>query len=108
VSFTTFLTFIGITILYSGSLIRIGSGTFATLGTFARLFILGGGAKDAQRMKDENPLHLPWLLSSLGVGGRNQSLPNPHCNVILDDLDDLDDFSSSILDGGHLGSYKIS
>jgi len=70
VSFTTFLTFIGITILYSGSLIRIGSGTFATLGTFARLFILGGGAKDAQRMKDENPLHsLPWLLSSLGVGG---------------------------------------
>jgi len=60
---------IGITILYSGSLIRIGSGTFATLGTFARLFILGGGAKDAQRMKDENPLHLPWLLSSLGVGG---------------------------------------
>ena len=63
---------IGITILYSGSLIRIGSGTFATLGTFARLFILGGGAKDAQRMKDENPLHsLPWLLSSLGGGAKD-------------------------------------
>ena len=46
---------IGITILYSGSLIRIGSGTFAT---FARLFILGGGAKDAQRsQRINNALH---------------------------------------------------
>jgi len=53
---------IGITILYSGSLIRIGSGTFAT---FARLFILGGGAKDAQRRNVT--LHKVAIV-----------LPNPH------------------------------